>query len=60
MAEGDFAVPDLTWEKVNKADVGFEIGLLDGVADFQVDFFDERRNNIFIERTSIPMTAGFI
>lgn len=60
MAEGDFAVPDLTWEKVNKADVGFEIGLLDGVADFQVDFFDERRNNIFMERTSIPMTAGFI
>ena len=60
MAEGDFAVPDLTWEKVNKADVGFEIGLFNGVADLQVDFFDERRNNIFMERTSIPQTAGFI
>ena len=59
MAEGDFAVPDLTWEKVNKADIGFEVGLFNGVADLQVDFFDERRNNIFMERTSIPQTTGF-
>lgn len=60
MAEGDFAVPDLTWEKVNKADFGFELGLFNGVADLQVDFFDERRNNIFMERQSIPWSAGFI
>ena len=60
MAEGDFAVPDLTWEKVNKANIGIEIGLLDGVFDLAVDVFDERRNNIFMERTSIPLTAGFI
>ncbi len=60
MAEGDFAVPDLTWEKVNKANIGFELGLFDGVFDMSVDLFDERRNNIFMERTSIPLTAGFI
>lgn len=59
MAEGDFGVPDLTWEKVNKANIGFEIGLFDGVFDLAVDVFDERRNNIFMERTSIPLTAGF-
>ena len=60
MAEGEFGVPDLTWEKVNKADLGIEIGLFDGVVDLQFDVFDERRNNIFMERTSIPLTAGFI
>lgn len=60
MAEGDFGVPDLTWEKVNKANIGFELGLFDGVFDLSVDVFDERRNNIFMERTSIPLTAGFI
>lgn len=60
MAEGEFGVPDLTWEKVNKANVGLELGFLDGVVDLSVDLFDERRNNIFMERTSIPLTAGFI
>ena len=60
MAEGEFGVPDLTWEKVNKANLGLEIGLFDGVFDLAVDVFDERRNNIFMERSSIPLTAGFI
>ena len=60
MAEGEFAVADLTWEKVNKANLGFELGLFKGAVDLQVDVFDERRNNIFMERESIPSTAGFI
>ena len=60
MAEGEFAVSDLTWEKVNKANLGFELGLFKGAVDLQVDVFDERRNNIFMERESIPYTAGFI
>ncbi len=60
MAEGEFAVSDLTWEKVNKANLGFELGLFKGAVDLQVDVFDERRNNIFMERESIPATAGFI
>ena len=60
MAEGDFGVSNLTWEKVNKANIGLEIGLFDGVFDLAVDFFDERRNNIFMERTSVPLTTGLI
>lgn len=60
MAEGEFAVSDLTWEKVNKANIGFEMGLFKGALDIQVDVFDERRNNIFMQRESIPATAGFI
>lgn len=60
MAEGDFGVPDLTWEKVNKANLGLELGFFDGVFDMSVDLFDERRNNIFMERTSVPLTTGLI
>lgn len=60
MAEGDFGVSDLTWEKVNKANLGLELGFFDGVFDIAVDLFDERRNNIFMERSSIPLTAGLI
>ena len=60
MAEGEFAVSDLTWEKVNKANIGIELGLFKGALDIQVDLFDERRNNIFMARESIPATAGFI
>ena len=60
MAEGEFAVPNLTWEVVNKANVGLELGLFNGMVDLQFDLFDERRHNIFMPRESIPITAGFI
>ncbi len=60
MAEGEFAVPDLTWEIVNKANIGLELGLFKGMVDLQLELFDERRHNIFMERSSIPATAGFI
>ena len=38
MVEGDFGIPDLTWEIVNKANVGLELGLFNGMVDLQVDF----------------------
>lgn len=60
MAEGEFAVQDLTWEVVNKMNLGVELGLLNGMIDLQFDYFDERRNNIFMERKSVPLTAGFM
>lgn len=59
MVEGDFGIPDLTWEIVNKANIGLELGLFNGMVDLQVDLFDERRNNILVELNSIPATSGF-
>ena len=43
MAEGEFAVQDLTWEIVNKMNLGVELGFLNGMIDLQLDYFDERR-----------------
>ena len=47
MAEGEFAVQDLTWEIVNKMNLGVELGFLNGMIDLQLDYFDERRKDIF-------------
>ncbi|MDW7579225.1 SusC/RagA family TonB-linked outer membrane protein, partial [Bacteroides ovatus] len=37
MAEGEFAVQDLTWEIVNKMNLGVELGFLNGMIDLQLD-----------------------
>ena len=55
--EGDFGV-DLSWETVRKANVGVEIGLWDAIS-FQADYFHERREDIFMQRKTIPETSGF-
>jgi TonB-linked SusC/RagA family outer membrane protein len=58
--EGDYGVQNLTWETVTKANVGFELGLLDNAFLFQMDFFKERRKDIFMQRQTIPSSSGFI
>lgn len=57
--EGEIGVNDLTWETSRKANVGFELGLFNDL-DLQVDFFQELRSNIFMQRNTIPSQAGFI
>jgi TonB-linked SusC/RagA family outer membrane protein len=56
--EGEFGIPDLTWETATKVNGGIEIGLWNSI-NFQADYFKEYRNNIFMERRSIPEIAGF-
>lgn len=58
LREGDPGVPTLTWETVKKANVGFEIGIL-SMLDLQVDFFHERREDIFMQRKNSPTFSGF-
>lgn len=57
--EGEIGVNDLTWETSRKANVGFEMGLWNDL-DLQVDFFQELRSNIFMQRNTIPSQSGFI
>lgn len=48
-----------TWEESAKFDVGLELGLWNAL-NLQADYFFERRSNIFMQRTNIPGSAGFI
>ena len=57
--EGDFGIPNLTWETVEKTDIGFELGLWNAL-DFQFDWFQEHRRDIFMKRNTIPSAAGFM
>lgn len=56
--EGEFGVTDLTWETVEKLNVGVELGLWNAL-DLQIDWFKEQRRDIFMQRNNIPSAAGF-
>jgi TonB-linked SusC/RagA family outer membrane protein len=40
--------PDITWEKANKADVGFEATLWKGALGIEADVFYEKRSNMLV------------
>ncbi len=56
--EGDAAVDNLTWEESLKANLGIELGLFNDI-NMQVDLFKEWRSDIFMQRKTIPETAGY-
>ncbi|MGM9739757.1 MAG: SusC/RagA family TonB-linked outer membrane protein, partial [Candidatus Cryptobacteroides sp.] len=56
--EGDFGIEDLTWETSEKANIGLEMSWFN-MLNIQVDIFREMRKNIFMQRQTIPETAGF-
>jgi TonB-linked outer membrane protein, SusC/RagA family/TonB-dependent outer membrane receptor, SusC/RagA subfamily, signature region len=58
-AEGEIGVPNLTWETVTKSNIGFELGLWNNAVTYTIDLFKERREDIFMERTNVPGSAGF-
>lgn len=58
-AEGEVGVPDLTWETVQKKNIGLELGLWNNAVSFTVDYFNENRKDIFMQRRNVPGSAGF-
>lgn len=56
--EGDFGVPNLTWEESTKTNLGIELGVWRSL-NIQLDFFQEKRKNIFMQRKTVPEIAGF-
>ncbi|WP_344980536.1 TonB-dependent receptor [Compostibacter hankyongensis] len=49
--------PDLKWEIAKKGNIGLELGLFDQL-NLTVDLFTERRNNVLINRGTIPTLIG--
>lgn len=52
-----FLNEDITWEIARKLNVGFDISVL-RMLNLTVDFFQERRTNVFQEKQSIPNYFG--
>jgi len=51
--------PNITWEVAKKFDVGIEAEILDSRLSFEMDYFDELRSKILIQRNaSVPLSAG--
>nr|MBP8026718.1 SusC/RagA family TonB-linked outer membrane protein [Parabacteroides sp.] len=57
--EGNVGVANLTWETVKKANIGLELGLWNAI-ELQADYFKDRRENIFLQRQTMPGSAGFV
>jgi len=57
--EGEFGIENMTWETAEKLDVGMELGLWNNALHVQVDWFNEKRRDIFMRRKTIPETAGY-
>ncbi|MCL3778947.1 TonB-dependent receptor [Prolixibacteraceae bacterium JC049] len=49
--------PEVSWETAYKMNVGFELGLFNSL-ELQGEYFTERRENILMDRASIPKTMG--
>lgn len=56
--EDRIGVTNLTWEKGLKKNVGFELGLFNGLINIEADYFHETRTDILLQRASLPGIAG--
>lgn len=56
--EDQFGIPNLTWETATKTNIGIDVGLFKSL-NLTVDYFTEVRSNIFMQRKTIPETAGY-
>ncbi len=52
-----YSNPNVTWEIAYKSNYGLELGVL-STAVFQVDYFEERRENIYQPLLFVPETMG--
>jgi TonB-linked SusC/RagA family outer membrane protein len=48
----------LTWEVARKQNLGIDINILRNVFSFTIDFFQESRRNIYMQRNQLPGVVG--
>lgn len=56
---GEYAV-DVTWETSTKSNIGLDLNTLGNKLNVQVDFFREKREDIFLSRQSLPAYMGLL
>jgi TonB-linked SusC/RagA family outer membrane protein len=57
VATGNPGNPNVAWEQAIKTNIGFELGIWDKLK-LQVDYFNERRDGIYILQQSVPSVVG--
>jgi len=58
--ESTIGADNLVWEKAFKSDLGIEGQFLNNRLSFTVDFFNDLRNGIFMQRVQVPEYAGLV
>lgn len=58
IVEGRFAAPYLSWEIEDKQNYGFDLGLFDNRIDIVFDYFRSKRQDILLQRRTIPQLGG--
>src|SRR5690606_15194435 len=56
--ESKIGNPDLTWERALKEDLGIELAMVKSKLRVNVDFFEESRNNILTNISTLPSLVG--
>lgn len=59
ITEGRFEAPYLGWEIEDKRNVGLDLGFFDNRVDIQVDYFNNRRKSILLQRRTVSNVTGF-
>ncbi|GAE21603.1 TonB-dependent receptor [Bacteroides pyogenes] len=59
IVEGQFESPFITWEIEDKQNYGIDIGLFDNRIDLQVDYFNNKRKSILLQRNTVLNVTGF-
>ena len=60
VTESSIGADNLQWEKATKLDLGIDAKLFGQRVNFTVDFFRDRRDDIFQQRTMVPDYVGLV
>ena len=59
ITEAQFESPFLSWEIEDKRNFGIDLGLFDNRIDLQVDYFNNKRKDILLQRNTVSNVTGF-
>ena len=59
ITEAQFESPFLSWEIEDKRNFGIDLGLFDNRIDLQVDYFNNQRKAILLQRNTVSNVTGF-
>ena len=59
ITENRFEAPYLSWEIEDKRNYGIDLGLFNGRIDLQLEYFDNKRTNILLQRATVSNVTGF-